>query len=256
MTVVLHVAPHPDDESIGSPCTLLRLAERGARVVVVVCGLGRRVDHQRRRGELEAAVHLLGYELVVRQPPAALSSADDLTATQRELVPWLVSLIDDYAADLVVGPHLEDRHPAHETIARVVRDAIPLADCPPVWWAWAIWNELPQPTLLVPVAPRFVEQAVAALSCYRGELDRNNYVNLLTGTRQANAVRGVERVLGFGARQLPGVRYAELLAEFGWIGGGWRRGVRRVDPRPALPTSWDGAEPGFGVPLRHASRLR
>jgi len=37
---VLHVAPHPDDEALGAPCTLLRLKDAGARVVVVACGRG------------------------------------------------------------------------------------------------------------------------------------------------------------------------------------------------------------------------
>ena len=105
---------------------------------------------------------MAGHELVVRDPPAPLGSSEDLEATRAALVPWLVQLIDDYRADLIVAPHPQDAHPAHEAVAQAVRDAIPAARRPPVWWAWAIWAELRRPTLLVPAEPHLVERAVAA----------------------------------------------------------------------------------------------
>lgn len=238
MTVVLHVAPHPDDECIGAPCTLLRLAEAGARVVVVVCGLGRPADHERRERELRAAVAVNGHELVVRNPPAALSSDDDLQATRAELVPWLVELIDHYGADLVVAPHLRDAHPAHEAVALAVKDAIPMARSAPVWWAWAIWSELPHPTLLVPATPELVDRALTALACYGVELARNNYGEMLLAAGKLAVHRGIERVAGFGSHAPPNITYAEMLVEFGWVDGHWRVGKTRVDDVPSLPVAW------------------
>lgn len=255
MTVVLHIAPHPDDESIGAPGTLLRLADGGARVIVVACGLGRPADHQRRGQELRDAMRVAGHELLLRDPPAALSSSDDLLATHVQLVPWIVSLLDAYDADLVVAPHLRDAHPAHEAVARAVRDAIVLARRPPVWWAWAIWAELRYPTLLVPIDEPRVQRAVAALSCYEGELARNDYVDMMRATGRLAAVRGVERVAGFGAKALPGVRHAELLAEFGWVGARWRVGLPRVDDVPTLPRRWRDDVEGQMSSLRHAGRF-
>ncbi|MCA1572194.1 MAG: PIG-L family deacetylase [Chloroflexi bacterium] len=244
MKTVLHVAPHPDDESLGAPCTLLGLAERGAQVVVVACGLGQPADHARRRAELESATAAAGFEMVVRDPPAALSSGDDLDAAQRELVPWVIQLLDGYNADLVVGPHRHDVHPAHETVAAVIADAVPAARRPPVWWAWSIWADLREPTLLVPCSNRLVEQALAVLECYSGEVARNHYPAMLRAAGRLDVVRGVERVLGFGAAALPGVCHAELLTEFGWDGRAWRRGVPRVDPEPGLPEQWGDALAG------------
>lgn len=252
--VVLHVAPHPDDECLGAPGTLLRLADRGARVVVVACGLGRPADHLRRRRELDAATRVAGHRLVVPDPPIALSSTDDLTAARARLTPWLVELIDAHDADLVVAPHLRDAHPAHEAVAAAVRDAIPLTSRPPLWWAWAVWAELPHPTLLVPIPRPVVERAVAALRCYRGELARNDYEDMLRATGRLAAVRGVERVVGFGATALPDVHYAELLTELGWVGDRWRYGRARVDPGPELPADW-GPDATGTVGLRHAGRL-
>lgn len=248
MTTVLHVAPHPDDESIGAPCALLHLAAAGARVIVVACGLGRPADHGRRHRELVAATRAGGLELLVRRPPAALGSDDDLLATRRELVPWLAGLIDTHRADLVIGPQLHDVHPAHEAVARAVRDAIALAVSPPVWWTWGIWADLRAPTVLFPCPAELVDRAVAMLSRYEGELARNSYVDMLRASGRLAAIRGVERVLGFGASALAGVRHAELLTELGLVDGRWRFGVPRVARRLTLPVSWGADASGFVQP--------
>lgn len=240
MMTVLHVAPHPDDESLGAPCTLLSLAARGARVVVAACGLGSPEEHTRRRAELEAATATARFELVVHDPPAALSSGDDLRITQRDLTAWMTSLFDEFSADLVVGPHLQDDHPAHELVARAIADSVPEARRPPVWWAWGIWRDLAKPTLLVPCSDELVHRAATVLGCYEGELSRNDFRTMLHATGQLNAVRGVERVLGYGAAALPGVRHAELLTELQWESGSWRLGIPRVDPEPTVSTGWNG----------------
>lgn len=238
MTTVLHVAPHPDDESIGAPCTLLRLAETGARVVVVACGLGRPAHHERRRRELAAACASGGLEMLVRRPPVALGSRDDLPAAERLLTPWISGLIDELRADLVIGPHLHDAHPAHEAVARAVREAIRGSSRPPVWWSHAIWNDLRHPTLVVPHGPEVVERAITMLSCHRGEVARNDYVDMVRAAGRLAAIRGVERVLGFGSHALPDARHAELLTEVGRIGGRWRFGLPRVATAPDLPAGW------------------
>jgi hypothetical protein len=66
---------------------------------------------------------------------------------------------------------------------------------------------------------------------------------MLRAAGRLNAVRGVERVLGFGAAALPGVLHAELLTELGRHGDAWRRGTPRVDPEPWLPASWSAVVP-------------
>ena len=242
---VLHVSAHPDDESIGAPCTLLHLRTRGARVGVAACGLGRPADHARRRGELAAATAFAGFELVVHEPPLGLSSGDDLDTAHRHLVPWLVRLLDSWDADLVVGPHLHDVHPAHEAVARAIRDAVPRAARPPVWWSWGIWADLRRPTLLFPCSPDLVDRAVAMLRHHEGEVARNNYVDMVHAAGRLAAIRGVERVRGFGSAALPGVEHAELLTELGWVDGRWRFGAPRVARTPDLPRHWNGDATDF-----------
>lgn len=255
MTTALHIAPHPDDESIGAPCTLLHLAT-GARVVVVACGLGRPGDYHRRRRELSDAVAAGGLELVVRDPPAALGSRDDLAATRRSLTPWLTGLIEEYRADIVISPHLHDVHPAHEAVARAVRDAVVAATRPPVWWSWAIWADLRTPTLLFPCSEELRERAEQMLRCHQGELARNDYLDLVRAAGRLAAIRGVERVLGFGAARLPGVRHAELLTELGRVGGRWHLGRPRVcaDLRPPRDGGPDGWGPDVSDLVNEAGR--
>ncbi len=232
MRTVLHVAPHPDDESVGAPCTLLALRDAGARVVVATGGLGRPADHARRRRELAAACAAGGFELVLPEPPLALGSTDDLVAAERDLAGWAGGLVDELGADLVLSPHEHDAHPAHEATARAVRRAVAGARRPPTWWAWGFWSDLRAPTLLHACPAALVERAAAVLAHHGGEVARNDYVALLRAAGRLAAGRGVERVLGFGAPALPGVEHAELLTERTFAAGRWRRGRPRVDHLP------------------------
>jgi LmbE family N-acetylglucosaminyl deacetylase len=209
-------------------------------VTVAACGLGRTADQARRRRELVAATTFGGFELVVHEPPVGLSTGDDLDAARRRVVPWLVELMDSTEADLVVGPQLHDVHPAHEAVARAIRDAVPHAARPPMWWSWGIWADLRRPTLLLPCAPDLVERALAMLRHHEGEVERNDYVAMVRAAGRLNAIRGVERVQGFGTAALPGVEHAELLTELGWVDGCWRFGIPRVAPTPDLLHRWDG----------------
>ena len=68
---VLHLSPHPDDEVVGMPATLMALRDAGWRVVNLACGLGRPAQHQRRRAEVEEACRRAGFELLPCEPPLA-----------------------------------------------------------------------------------------------------------------------------------------------------------------------------------------
>ena len=61
-STVLHLSPHPDDEVVGMPATLMALRDAGWRVVNLACGLGRPARHQRRADAIESqgsvVVHL------------------------------------------------------------------------------------------------------------------------------------------------------------------------------------------------------
>jgi LmbE family N-acetylglucosaminyl deacetylase len=62
---VLHLAPHPDDEAIGSPATLMELRDAGWRVVNLACSLGEGTQKGRRENEVREACHRAGFELCI-----------------------------------------------------------------------------------------------------------------------------------------------------------------------------------------------
>jgi LmbE family N-acetylglucosaminyl deacetylase len=232
MAVVLHVSPHPDDEVIAAPATLIALGRAGHRVVNLACSLGRPGQHARRRAEVAEACRRAGFELLVHDPPLRISDGDDLDGAQRLLEATVRRLAAELGADLVVAPSPHDAHHGHEVVGRAVVTALARPGAP-VLWQWGLWASLRAPTLYVPFGDDLLEAALHALRAHVGELARNDYTDLVRARAVAARVQGSEQVFGYGtpARRGP---YAEVLAESAWVGGAWRRGTpRELDP--ALP---------------------
>ncbi len=255
---MLHVAPHPDDELLGAPATLMALRDAGHRVVNLAVGLGRPADRPRRRRELEAACAAAGFELLVAAGAPGIGASDDLAAARAALAALLGRALDELRPALVVSPSPHDRHHGHEVVARALFDALESRPVPPAWWMWGLWGPLPLPTLVVPVDEARIEEVLAALGEHAGELARNDYRRLLSGRAQAQAVLGAELVFGFGAPAL-GAPGAELLTEARRDGrGAWRLGAPRLlDPARPLAAAdgpdaraWLEAPSAAGLVLR------
>ncbi len=133
MPTVLHVSPHPDDESIAAPCTLLALQEAGWRVVNFAAGFGRPAQHDRRREELRAALRFVGFEHRESQAAPGISRGDNLNTAYRALAAELRLVVAETSADLVVGPHPRDGHHGHSTVARAIRKVVRNAPKPLTW---------------------------------------------------------------------------------------------------------------------------
>jgi LmbE family N-acetylglucosaminyl deacetylase len=222
---VLHVAPHPDDEVIAAPGTLLGLRRAGHRVVNLACSLGRPGQHERRRGEVGEACRRAGFELVVHEPPLAISSGDDLGLAERVLAASLASLVADLGARLVVAPSEGDGHHGHAVVGRAALRALAYEGAPPVW-SWGLWASLRHPTLYVPFGEPVLEEALEALRAHAGELARNDYEALVRARATAARVQGAELVFGLGAPAREGP-YADVLEERAFAAGAWRSGPRR-----------------------------
>lgn len=241
--VVLHVAPHPDDEVLGAGATLMQLLQHGGRVHSLVCTLGRPADHKRRRAELSEAAVRAGFVSHVMDPLAGLSSGDDLVrggALVRDAITHLVTAI---GADIVVSPHPHDGHHGHEAVGRAVREAIE-ANPTARWWMWGLWSDLPLPNLLLPFGLEQMADVQWAIAAYEGENARNRYDVMYPARATAAAVLGSERVLGFGARSATSLPYAELLTEAAYSDdeGVWRAGKARIlaPAEPLAPIPSDG----------------
>lgn len=229
---VLHLAPHPDDEVIGAPATLLRLRDAGHRVVNLACSLGRPDQRERRRKEVTEACRRAGFELEVLEPPLRISDGDDLALAQRTLTDEVRRLVRTLDVGLVVAPTPHDGHYGHEVVGRAARDALAADGAPPIWM-WAIWADLPLPTLFSPFGEEELARATYALCAHAGEIRRNDYVHLVRCRGVTSRVLGAERVFGFGELGR-GVAYAELLTEVAFGDGDWWAGAPR-EPDPADP---------------------
>jgi LmbE family N-acetylglucosaminyl deacetylase len=211
--VVLHVAPHPDDEAVGCPGALLHLQDRGWRVVSVVASLGFEGQRARRRAEAEEAARRSGFVPVFLDPPLDLDLDADLEQATRRLGTELPALVEEHRAGVVVSPSPHDVHHGHEAVGRGVQRA--MAALPPSvrWWMWGVWGELPAPNVFHPFDQQVMDRALHVLDAYSGELERNDYRPFLTGRAAVNAVMGSERVFGFGSPAASALPYADLLTE-------------------------------------------
>ena len=240
MPTVIHVSPHPDDESIAAPCTLLALQDAGWKVINFACSLGRPDVAERRGAELTGAMEVAGFECLVPEEPLALSFHDDRERAAKRLVAMLRSLVAETGATLIVGPHPRDRHHGHTAVARAIRQVI-WTHPGLVWWMWSIWADLPRPTLVVDCV-KGLERSEDMLSRYEGENRRNDYLAMHRQIREVNVVRGIENVFGFGVPRpacVAGIKHAELLTEVRRVGWRWELGAARVlDPECPIPAQW------------------
>jgi LmbE family N-acetylglucosaminyl deacetylase len=228
--LVLHASPHPDDELIAAPATLMALRDAGHEIVNVACS----TRSPERCAELEKACERAGFELVLLDGERPL--ADDLGA-----------LCEERSPGLVVGPSPHDRHPWHEAVAHVLLDLAPER-----LWLWGLWGELPFPTTVVEYGEDRLAEILHALEAHESQLARNDFRRLVAGRGSAATVLAAELVFGFGAAGLPGP-YAEATTEVVRDGSGWRLGAaRRLDADDPFPEP-TGIDVGWWLRARTAA---
>jgi LmbE family N-acetylglucosaminyl deacetylase len=242
--VVLHLSPHPDDETLGAGPALGVLAAAGRRVVNVACGLGRAADHERRGKELAAALAEWGFDDERLDPPVPLGSSDDLAAARTRVGHEVLAVLRRLGPAIVVSPHPADGHHGHETVAAGVGDALQQwaqeDRAAPVWWQWGFWRDLPRPTVFVPFGAAVLGKLDRALDAYAGEVARNDFSRLPVARGTVGAVVGWERVFGFGSRSQAPMPYADVVTEWVWHDGAWWWGTPRVlDPAAPLAAPTD-----------------
>lgn len=235
---LLHLAPHPDDELIGAPATLMALRDAGWRVVNLACGLGSDPSRrERRERELREACRRAGFELRLPEAPPLAAPEPERAAALRAAID---AALDDVQPSVVVSPGPGDRHPAHAAVAAAAEEALRArgADTPR-WWTWAVWGAPERPTLATAFEAGRLREVADALAAHAGELLRNDYRRLVRGRAEACACLAPELLFGFGAEaaaERPIPEYAELLGELVPDANGWRPGEPRwLDPAAPLP---------------------
>jgi LmbE family N-acetylglucosaminyl deacetylase len=218
---LVHVAPHPDDEAVGCPASLLHLLDRGWQIVSVIASLGFSDQWERRRLEAEEASQRAGFVPVFLDPPLEISAGDDLELATRRVATEIPLIMTAYDASIVVSPSPHDVHHGHEVVGRGVQQAIAGMPNSVRWWMWGVWGDLPAPNIFYPFDEPTMSRMIHILEAYQGELQRNDYRRLLTGRGATNAVLGSERVFGFGSPAASALPYAEVLTEVRRLGDRW-----------------------------------
>jgi LmbE family N-acetylglucosaminyl deacetylase len=238
--VALHLSPHPDDEVLGMPATLMGLRDAGWRVVNLACGLGRPEQHERRRAELEEACRRARFELLPCEPPLALSAGDDLAASEQMLVKLLGEVLLELTPALVCAPSPHDGHHAHELVGRAARRALETHSGPvPPLWLWGLWGDLPFPTLIVAFGETRLAEIKSALAAHASELARMPLDRIVEARAVFCACAAEELVHGSGVAADPSLELAELPCEVVLAPAGWQLGApRRFAPEaPFAPPS-------------------
>ena len=250
---VLSISPHPDDELLGAPATLMALRDAGWRVVNLACSLGRLEDRVRRRAELAEACRLARFELLTPEGMPPIGRDHDLAGAQRALTTAIVETLEQTGAQLALAPSPHDGHHGHEVVGRALRDAVQVRARALRVMFWGLWADLPVPNLLVPFDAGRLEEIQLALRSHAGELARNRLDRLVESRAVANAVLGAERVFGFGVTGVEH-RYAELLTDASWTPSSrWRlMAPRKLDPLDPLAGDY-GPEIGWWL---HAPSIR
>ncbi|MDW8271890.1 MAG: bacillithiol biosynthesis deacetylase BshB1 [Bacteroidota bacterium] len=221
---VIAIGAHPDDVELCTGGTLAQLVAEGYRVGIVDCTrgeLGTRGSAQRRMEEARKAQEILGVH--VRE---VLDFPDSRIEPTEDAIVQIVRLFRQYRPRLVLFPPAFERHPDHEAVHRIVRNAYfksglgklrtfapdgtehaPYRPARLLCYIQAYHHE---PDLLVDISATF-EQKMQAIKAYSsqvyvpGESPENEPETVLSRPDFLEAIEARARYWG----SLIGTRYAE-----------------------------------------------
>lgn len=205
---ILHLSPHPDDETIAAAGTLFALRDAGNTITTVAWTLGAPDSAKRRKSEMEEACKRANFNLLIPDLEY-LSSSENQTKRIQDFVVYLDDIVADY--DLLVAPSPHDGHPAHEAVGRAAVSIA--AKHNKKLWLWGLWADLSLPTLVTVFDEEIMNEILYCVSAYKGEIERNDYLTMIPARAKMNAIMGAEKVFGWGAKGFQAVDYVELLTE-------------------------------------------
>jgi bacillithiol biosynthesis deacetylase BshB1 len=213
---ILAIGAHPDDVEIGAAGSLLLAAKQGQRVGILdltYAELSSNGNVERRQQEAAAADKLMG---VAARYNFGLPDRG-LEAVREKAISRVVDLIRETRPRIVLAPYHQDRHPDHESVSRIVREAVfssgirkfqPDAAHPayrPAQLHYYFINSTVTPQVVVDVTSIYAEK-LEVLRCYRSqfEMEEGSVATPLTNG-YLEMVEYRERLFG----QQAGVTYAE-----------------------------------------------
>lgn len=213
---ILAIGAHPDDVEIGAAGSLILAAKEGKRVGILdlTCAeLSSNGTVERRQQEAAAADQVMG---VAARYNFGLPDRG-LEAVRENAIERVVKLIRETRPAIVLAPYFADRHPDHESVSRIVREAVfnagirkylPEPSLPayrPSQFLYYFINSTVTPQVVVDITAVY-PQKMEALRCYRSqfELEEGSVQTPLTNG-YLESVEYRERLFG----QQAGVVFAE-----------------------------------------------
>ncbi|WJQ84082.1 bacillithiol biosynthesis deacetylase BshB1 [Brevibacillus brevis] len=213
---ILAIGAHPDDVEIGAAGSLILAAKEGKRVGILdltYAELSSNGTVERRQQEAAAADQVMG---VAARYNFGLPDRG-LEAVRESAIERVVKLIRETRPAIVLAPYYSDRHPDHESVSRIVREAVfnagirkylPEPSLPayrPSQFLYYFINSTVTPQVVVDITGVY-SQKIEALRCYRSqfELEEGSVQTPLTNG-YLESVEYRERLFG----QQAGVAYAE-----------------------------------------------
>lgn len=213
---ILAIGAHPDDVEIGAAGTLVKAARAGKRVVILDLTYAEFSSNgtvERRQEEAAAASKALG--LTARYnfgfPDRGLEPVRD------EAIARIVELIRQTCPAIVMAPYWQDRHPDHESVSRIVKEAVFNAGIrkygEETWGAafrprqllYYFINTTTAPGFVVDVTDVYADK-LNVLRCYRSQFEQEREsVSTPLNNGYIELVEYRERLFG----QQAGIRYAE-----------------------------------------------
>ncbi|EJL26716.1 bacillithiol biosynthesis deacetylase BshB1 [Brevibacillus sp. BC25] len=213
---ILAIGAHPDDVEIGAAGSLILAAKQGKRVGILdltYAELSSNGTVERRQQEAATADQVMG---VAARYNFGLPDRG-LEAVRESAIERVVKLIRKTRPAIVLAPYYADRHPDHESVSRIVREAVfnagirkylPEPSLPayrPSQFLYYFINSTVTPQVVVDITAVY-PQKMEALRCYRSqfELEEGSVQTPLTNG-YLESVEYRERLFG----QQAGVAYAE-----------------------------------------------
>lgn len=219
---ILAIGAHPDDVEIGAAGSLYKAAKRGLKTGILdltYAELSSNGTVERRQQEVAQATRLLG--LAARYNFGYPDRG--LEAVREDVIKKIVDLIRLTRPKLVLAPYGQDRHPDHESVSRIVKEAVfnagihrfqgyeDLAGYRPAKLHYYLINSTAAPQFVVDVSDVY-EEKLAILRSYRSQFEtEENSVPTPLNNGYIELVAYRERLFG----QQSGVEYGE-----GFISGG------------------------------------
>jgi len=178
MAVLILVA-HPDDEVLGAGGTIARYSNEGIDVITVIFSSGegshpwlkKHVTIETREKETEKVSSILGAKKIIN-----LGLADGTIWREskgKQIFEEIISIIKEYKPDKIFTHAVDDPHPDHHAVYRVINEVIKMVNYKGHFYSFEVWNPLnimkrKMPKMYVDVSKTF-KIKIKALKCFKSQ---------------------------------------------------------------------------------------